>query len=79
MLPCNVIVQDVGDGRSEVAAIDPVASMQAIDTHPARARRSGAQPAQGCDRAPLIRQVAGINTARAMRRYLKLISLSRRS
>ena len=30
MLPCNVIVQDVG-GRTEVAAIDPVASMQAID------------------------------------------------
>ena len=31
MLPCNVIVQDAGNGRSEVAAIDPVASMQAID------------------------------------------------
>ena len=31
MLPCNVIVQDVGDGKVEVAAIDPVASMQAID------------------------------------------------
>lgn len=31
MLPCNVIVQDAGDGRSEVAAIDPVASMQAIE------------------------------------------------
>ena len=31
MLPCNVIVQDVGAGRTEVAAIDPVASMQAID------------------------------------------------
>lgn len=31
MLPCNVIVQDVGDGRFEVAAIDPVASMAAID------------------------------------------------
>jgi uncharacterized protein (DUF302 family) len=30
MLPCNVIVQDAGGG-SEVAAIDPVASMQAID------------------------------------------------
>jgi uncharacterized protein (DUF302 family) len=30
MLPCNVIVQDIGDGRTEVAAIDPVASMQAI-------------------------------------------------
>ena len=31
MLPCNVIVQDMGDGKAEVAAIDPVASMQAID------------------------------------------------
>jgi len=31
MLPCNVIVQDAGDGQVEVAAIDPVASMTAID------------------------------------------------
>lgn len=31
MLPCNVVVQEVEPGRSEVAAIDPVASMQAID------------------------------------------------
>jgi uncharacterized protein (DUF302 family) len=31
MLPCNVIVQDKGDGATEVAAIDPVSSMQAID------------------------------------------------
>ena len=30
MLPCNVIVQDTGGG-TEVAAIDPVASMTAID------------------------------------------------
>jgi uncharacterized protein (DUF302 family) len=30
MLPCNVIVQDAGGGRTEVAAIDPVASMMAI-------------------------------------------------
>ena len=29
MLPCNVIVQQ-HDGRTEVAAIDPVASMQAV-------------------------------------------------
>ncbi len=29
MLPCNVIVQEV-DGGTEVAAVDPVASMQAI-------------------------------------------------
>ena len=31
MLPCNVVMQDVGGGRTEVAAIDPVASMQAVD------------------------------------------------
>jgi uncharacterized protein (DUF302 family) len=31
MLPCNVVVQDIGAGKTEVAAIDPVASMQAID------------------------------------------------
>ena len=30
MLPCNVIVQEIGEGHVEVAAIDPVASMQAI-------------------------------------------------
>lgn len=31
MLPCNVVVQQSEDGAVEVAAIDPVASMQAID------------------------------------------------
>ncbi|MGV8832900.1 MAG: DUF302 domain-containing protein [Devosia sp.] len=31
MLPCNVIVRDLGDGSVEVSAIDPVASMSAID------------------------------------------------
>ncbi len=30
MLPCNVIVQEVPDGGVEVAAVDPIASMQAI-------------------------------------------------
>lgn len=34
MLPCNVVVQDAGSGRTEVAAIDPEASMQAIDNAP---------------------------------------------
>lgn len=31
MLPCNVIVQDLGSWQTEIAAIDPVASMQAIE------------------------------------------------
>jgi hypothetical protein len=32
MLPCNVVVQDAGSHTTEVEAIDPVASMQAIDS-----------------------------------------------
>jgi uncharacterized protein (DUF302 family) len=31
MLPCNVIVQELENGQVEVAAIDPVASMQAVE------------------------------------------------
>lgn len=31
MMPCNVIVQELSDGRVEVAAIDPVASMAAVN------------------------------------------------
>lgn len=31
MLPCNVIVQQISDSQIEVAAVDPVASMQAIE------------------------------------------------
>jgi len=30
MLPCNVIVQEISGGKVEVAAIDPIASMQAV-------------------------------------------------
>ena len=30
MLPCNVIVQEI-DGRIEVSAVDPIASMQAVE------------------------------------------------
>jgi len=36
MLPCNVIVQEVA-GKTEVAAVDPVASMQAIQNESLRA------------------------------------------
>lgn len=43
MLPCNVVVQETDGGKVEVAAIDPVASMAAIDNPllkgPARAVR----------------------------------------
>ncbi len=31
MLPCNVVVQEHEDGKVEVSAIDPVASMMAIE------------------------------------------------
>jgi uncharacterized protein (DUF302 family) len=31
MLPCNVIVQQLDDGRVEVASVDPVESMRAIE------------------------------------------------
>jgi uncharacterized protein (DUF302 family) len=31
MLPCNVVVQETGPGKVEVAAIDPLASMMAIN------------------------------------------------
>lgn len=31
MLPCNVIVQQHDDGSVEVSAVDPIASMQAIE------------------------------------------------
>ena len=31
MLPCNVIVQELDNGKTEVAAVDPVASMQAVE------------------------------------------------
>ena len=31
MLPCNVILQELENGQVEVAAVDPTASMQAIE------------------------------------------------
>lgn len=30
MLPCNVIVQEMNDGKIEVSAVDPLSSMQSI-------------------------------------------------
>ena len=31
MLPCNVVIIDQGNGRTEVSAVNPVASMMAIE------------------------------------------------
>jgi uncharacterized protein (DUF302 family) len=31
MLPCNVIVQETGENQVEIAAVDPVASMMAVE------------------------------------------------
>lgn len=31
MLPCNVIVQELDNGKTEIAVVDPAASMQAVD------------------------------------------------
>ena len=53
MLPCNLVVRDAGNGQTEVAAIDPVASMQAIDNPKLK------QAAQDV-RAKLERVVAGL-------------------
>jgi len=40
MLPCNVIVREDAPGRIEIAAVDPVASMQAV-SNPALADVAG--------------------------------------
>jgi len=31
MLPCNVIVQDAGEGKTDVAAIDPLVAMSRVE------------------------------------------------
>ncbi|KAB2942315.1 MAG: DUF302 domain-containing protein [Hyphomicrobium sp.] len=49
MLPCNVVVQELEDGTVEVAAIDPVASMQAVDNP--RLKDAAAEVAQSLKRA----------------------------
>ena len=53
MLPCNVVVRDAGNGQTEVAAVDPVASMQAIDNP--ELKRAAEQV-----RAKLERVIAGL-------------------
>ena len=50
MLPCNgILVKDLGGGKIKVAAIDPVASMQAIDNPHLRksGRTSSLEAAEG--------------------------------
>ncbi len=53
MLPCNVIVQETAPGTVEVAAIDPVASMQAVEN-------AELMPVAGEVRALLRDAVAGL-------------------
>ncbi len=48
MLPCNVVVQEHADGQVEVAAVDPVASMQAIDNP--RLKEAAAQVGKSLER-----------------------------
>jgi uncharacterized protein (DUF302 family) len=43
MLPCNVIVQELVDGKVEVAAVDPLASMQSIQNQDLQAIAEGIQ------------------------------------
>ncbi|MGB6909736.1 MAG: DUF302 domain-containing protein, partial [Methyloceanibacter sp.] len=41
MLPCNVVVQEIGEGEVEIAAVDPAASMASIDNPKLRAIADG--------------------------------------
>ena len=36
MLPCNVVVQETDEGSVEIAAVDPLASMQAVENEALR-------------------------------------------
>jgi uncharacterized protein (DUF302 family) len=49
MLPCNVVVQELTDDTVEVAAIDPVASMQVVANPPLK--QAAAQVADKLERA----------------------------
>lgn len=53
MLPCNVIVQDAGGGKVEIAAVDPVSSMQAVENE-------GLRPIAEEIRGRLERVIAGL-------------------
>jgi len=53
LLPCNVIVRDAGDGKTEVAAIDPVTSL-------ARVGQPALEPVAADVRARLERMLASL-------------------
>jgi len=53
MLPCNVVVQETAPGELEVAAVDPVASMQAV-------RNPGLEQVAGEVRAKLERVIESV-------------------
>ncbi len=54
MLPCNVIVQELAPERSEIAAVDPVASMQAV-------QNPGLADTAGKVRAMLMKAIDGVS------------------
>ena len=58
MLPCNVVVQQRDGGKVEISAVDPVASMQAVDNKNLAAVADKV-------RAMLREVVAEVGTARA--------------
>lgn len=67
MLPYNVVVRDAGDGQTEVAAIDPVASMLAIDNRAlkeaaevVRSKLSRVSVTFECDRCSLSGRISGV-------------------
>jgi len=41
MLPCNVVVQEIGEGKVEIAAVDPAASMASIENPKLKAIADG--------------------------------------
>ena len=62
MLPCNVIVQAAGGDRCEVAAIDPVESMQAIPNP--RLKRAAGEVRAKLERViEKLRQTAAVHPA----------------
>ena len=58
MLPCNVVVQELPDGRVEVAAIDPYAMIKALAHRPHTHERElllGVEPSGAACGQPLLK------------------------